>query len=509
MKKQPTLPILPPDPEDEMEIAQIVPIRTETTLTRFPFHRIAKKGEVKIKQTRTNERGKTVTTWEVKNPPGPLAYKLDTIIVNRRIDEMRNRGEVRKLVKLGSLRSICEELGISPRGKNTIAVREALHENGGAYVRANLDYIAGDGSKRTFEFGTSRYAVILTGEELPNGRKADAVYILLHDSFLALLEHSKTRPLDYEYLKKLPPSAQRLYELLSFSMYGALKHDRPNTQMLYSEFCQAAPLTRYSDWNKVRVQMYKIHKPHVNAGYIKGVEFEETTDAGGEVDWLIKYTPGRKARHEFKQFTAKGIEAAPAKPRLLLDGKTEKRLAGKPEKRLSADQQELLNGLLAHGITEEKGRELIQTHSDRVQRELEAFPHRNLAGMNDPAAWLIRAIEKGNYSQPAPVEKKRSQSAAQKVEARRVEIEQQFRGEYAESYLVPLRDSLAVLHPVAAQVYAQHCAEMDRTFTDRPAEELIAWKLADLGMLIEKHAEWGLLTFEQWMQVKHPEMTIA
>lgn len=500
MKKAAAMPLFV-DSEDDLEIARIVPIRTETTLTRYPFHRIAKKEDVRIKQTRRNERGRVETTWEVRNPPGPLAYKLDTIVVNRRIDEMRNRGEIRQLIKLGSLRDICEELGINASGKNTNAIKEALRQNAFAGITAKLEFAGTDGAEKTFEFNTTRYTVIFTGEKLPNGEKADAVYIELHPRYHEMLRHAKTRPLDYKYLKGLPPSAQRLYELLSFSMFGTLKHGRPNTQMLYSEFCQSAPLTRYQDWDKVRPQMYKIHKPHIEAGYIKSVEFEKTVDAAGATDWLIKYTPGRKARHEFKQFTTKEIEVAPNKPRLLPTGKR--------KSALSTAQQELLDGLLAQGVTEEKGLELVQAHPERVQRELEAFPHRNLATMKDPAAWLIRAIEKGNYTQPAPVEKKRRQSAAQKAEARRAEIEQQFRGEYAESYLVPLRDSLAVLHPVAAQVYAQHCAEMDRTFTDRPAEELAAWKLADLGMLIEKHAEWGLLTFEQWMQVKHPEMTIA
>ena len=102
------------EPLAEEEVAKVIPIRIETTLTRYPFHRIAKKVNVQIKQVRKNQRGKTETTWEVRNPPGPLAYKLDTIIINRRIDEMRNRGEVRQLFKLGSLRNMCDELDINP-----------------------------------------------------------------------------------------------------------------------------------------------------------------------------------------------------------------------------------------------------------------------------------------------------------------------------------------------------------------------------------------------------------
>lgn len=492
--------------EEGMDIARIVPIRTETTLTRYPFHRIAKKGEVKIKQTKQNERGKVVTAWEVKNPPGPLAYKLDTIIVNRRIDEMRNKGEIRKLVKLGSLRSICEELGISPRGKNTSAVREALHENGGAYVRANLDYISADGTTRTFEFGTSRYAVILTGEELPNGKKADAVYLLLHDLFLTLLEHSKTRPLDYEYLKGLPPSSQRLYELLSFSMFGTLKHNRPNTQMLYSEFCQSAPLTRYDDWNKVRTQMWKIHKPHIDAGYIKSVEFEETIDASGTNDWLMKYIPGKKARHEHREFTTKRFDASQAKPFLVSTEIQQSGPTGLSAQAFSGEQEVLLARLLAHGIGEEKGRELVQAYPYQVACELESFPHREHSKIKDPAAWLIRAIEKGDYSQPVQLEKTRTQRTRQRVESRQQEIERQFRSEYAESYLIPLSASLPTLHPEAAKLYAHRCAQWDLDFPEHAVAVRESWKLADLEVLAEERHDFRILTFWQWLKVKHPEV---
>ena len=82
------------EPLAEEDYPRVVPIRTETTLTRYPFHRISKKTYIAIKQTRKNDKGKIETTWEVRNPPGPLAYKIDTIIVNRLIDERVAEGEL-------------------------------------------------------------------------------------------------------------------------------------------------------------------------------------------------------------------------------------------------------------------------------------------------------------------------------------------------------------------------------------------------------------------------------
>ncbi len=103
-------------------------IRTETALSKFPIHRLAKKGNVSIEIKETNSTGEVKTKWEVDYPkklgqPGPLAYKLDTLIVNRRIEEAGK--PVPKFIKLGSLRDICQELGIFITGPNTTSIKKA------------------------------------------------------------------------------------------------------------------------------------------------------------------------------------------------------------------------------------------------------------------------------------------------------------------------------------------------------------------------------------------------
>ena len=67
------------------ELTELIPlnlIRTETALSRYPVHRLAKKGNIEI-ELRNNE---TAFKWEVSynskyGQPGPLAYKLDTLIM--------------------------------------------------------------------------------------------------------------------------------------------------------------------------------------------------------------------------------------------------------------------------------------------------------------------------------------------------------------------------------------------------------------------------------------------
>src|SRR6266446_5155259 len=60
--------------------------------------------------------------------------------------------------------------------------------------------------------------------------------------------------------------------------------------------------------------MYKIHRPHLAAGYLAQVRYSATTDATGEPDWFLHYTPGPKARAEYAAFMRQpGVE--PARPR--------------------------------------------------------------------------------------------------------------------------------------------------------------------------------------------------
>src|SRR5512135_1034209 len=307
------------DLERRAELAPLDVIRVETALSRFPMHRLAKTGAVEIVIREQNATG-DLLRWEVSynskfGQPGPLAYKLDTLVINRKIEAAGR--PIPKVVKLGSLREIADATGTG--AGNTTTIKRALYQNSSAYITAKVCYRATDGTERSIEIGDTRYAVVFTGENLPDGRTADAVYIVLHDFYREILDHALTRPLDYDYLRELPPAAQRLYELASYPIFGAIKHGRSKAKLAYSEFCLHAPQTRYEDFDRVKKQMHKLHVPHRKSGYIAGVEFEATTDRAGRPDWTMLYTPGPKARAEHRAFARRGsgpmiIEAEPVAP---------------------------------------------------------------------------------------------------------------------------------------------------------------------------------------------------
>ena len=90
---------------------------------------------------------------------------------------------------------------------------------------------------------------------------ADAVYLVLNEIYLKVLNAAVTRPLDYDYMKSLPPAAQRFYEIVSYQIYAALLHENERAKLRYSEYCLLSTATRYLDFDHVKKQMYKIHLP--------------------------------------------------------------------------------------------------------------------------------------------------------------------------------------------------------------------------------------------------------
>ena len=297
--------------EGSAEMIALNIIRTETALSKLPIHNLSKKGSLSIHIDRTD----LDLHWRVSpsrdyGEPRQLAYKLDTLVINRRIDEEGR--PLPQLIRLGSLRDIARQIGLSTpdpdgttakKGKNdTNKIKSALHQNAGAYITAKLTYRTSSGTERRLEAGFTRYTVIFIGEKLPDGSTADAVYIELHPRYREVLNDVPFRPLNYDYLKQLPPAPQRFYEVLSYRMFAAIKYKRPFAQLAYSDYCMFSAQQRYFDYNHVKKQMYKIHRPHLRSGYIRQVTFKTVADAQGNPDWLIYYIPGPRAREEYKAF---------------------------------------------------------------------------------------------------------------------------------------------------------------------------------------------------------------
>lgn len=378
------------------------PIRVETGLSRYPIHRLAKHGDIAINIREKNENGEVSIKWEVTHnskygQPGPLAYKFDTLIVNRRIEEAAR--PIPKLIRLGGLTEICRELGQANSGKNTNHLKNALRQNAFAAITAKIRYRQNDGRERTLEADFTRYSVIFTGEELPDGRRADAVYIVLNDIYMQVINGAQTRPLDYDYLKSLTPAAQRFYEILSYRMYAAIKNDRPRAKLHYSELCTYAPLTRQTDWNVVRPQLARIHAPHKASGYIARIDYEQIADSDGQPDWIMHYQPGPRARAEYRSFTKRGgpviLQAEPFR-----DSPPTLDALQQPALPLAEPEPSPLEAALTgYGIAPAKAAELTRQHDAAdIALKIEYLEYEQAkkpGKIADPAAWLYTAIRDG------------------------------------------------------------------------------------------------------------------
>ncbi len=387
----------------ELERGQLLPlntIRTESALSRFPVHRLSNGGSVNIEIRESNDEGELKTKWKVSynseyGQPGALAYKVDTLAVNRKFDEIGR--PLPTLIRLESVAAIAKELG-----SNRVEIKKALYQNAFAAITAKMSYKGKDGTEKTIEAGFTRYSIIFTGETLPDGRKADAVYLLLNEIYREILNTAQTRPLDYDYLKELSPGAQRFYELLSFQIFGALANARQRAKMLYSYYCTRAPQTRYFDYEHVKKQMYKVHAPHKKSGYISAVEFRETTDNDGRADWEMLYTPGRKAKAEFRAFSEPNRTLGKKRKQLeqlALPAPTEPEPPPSAQIVRAAEPQELdplVTKLTGFHIAETTASELVRDYRKSVELQLRALPYRNLNKIKDLAAWLIVAIKESH-----------------------------------------------------------------------------------------------------------------
>ena len=289
------------------------------------------------------------------------------------------------------------------------------------FITAKIRYRQADGTEQTLEAGFTRYQVVFTGEELPDGRKADAVYIILSDIYMQVINGAMTRPLDYDYLKSLPPASQRFYELLSYRMYAALKNDRPRAKLRYSELCTYAPLVRQYDWNIVRPQLARIHAPHKQSGYLAAIDFQDTVDGDGRPDWIMLYMPGPKARAEYRAFARRGGPTVlEVEPLPLMAGLSPPLAAPGPSP-LEAE-------LIDRGITPAMAADLVRDHGEeqiRAQVEhLDWLTETKPGKVADPAAWLVAAIRNGHAAPKGFVskaERRRREEARQAQEREKAE----------------------------------------------------------------------------------------
>lgn len=409
-------------------------------------------------------------------------------------------------------------------GRNTNHVKRALRQNAFAGITAKITYRATNGAERSIEADFTRYSVIFTGERFEDGRKANAVYLILNDVYMRILNEAQTRPLDYDYLRDLPPAAQRFYELIGFQLYAVLKHERPRAKLSYTDFCTRAPQTRYQDWEHVRKQMYKVHAPHLKSGYLAKVEFQEQCSESGELDWLMLYTPGRKAQAEFKEASkkprtlprpqaAKATKPNRETPASLPPATTEPQPAAAIHEADAASEQ-LVSKLVRFHLSEITARELVADYRKSVELQLKALPHRNIEKIKDLASWLIKAIRE-NYELPEQMKAamEKEQEVKRQLAKREAEQARQSRRESLQpAFYDYLRARDRQLQDEQAEAYMAFLAKEARGRSEIENSRLYKPKFKERLLTDFDHEEshlarlrdfFQLPTFDEWLEQHH------
>lgn len=497
------------------ELAPLNRIRVETALSRFPIHRLSKKGSITIDFTSDAEFQWKVAYTKEHGEPGPLAYKVDTLIVNRRIDEAPR--PLPEIIRLGTLREINRELGLAE--DDTQNVRRALLQNASAFISAKIRFKrknTRDSREKWREVHYSRYSLVFTGDVLPDGQTADAVYIVLNPPHRKLLDDAEARPLDYDYLTSLTPGSQRLYELLSFQVYGALTNGRSRAKLIYSEYCLCAPQVRYDTFDAVKKQMFKICKPHRESGYILKAEYQQIQDGQGRPDWEMFYTPGPKALIEFEAFNRRGPRSA------LVIGPTQATapspVASSQPAMLSSNADTLaLTELTRRGITDRKARELLATlkPGQNLLDQLAYVDHVIAAAptgkFHNPSGFYVSFIEQNApipAAFPVPSRLHAQQEVRQAKKSERVRLDQ-LRSEYDDYCTAEVWRYINEVLPANEyqQLFETERLQISRMLRNTPADELDALAHAGIRAEFRKNSRIALPSFEGFCR-QQPQTTV-
>jgi hypothetical protein len=128
---------------------------------------------------------------------------------------------------------------------------------------------------------------------LPATLSADTNYVWLSPWFLSNYYHRYTRPLDFEFYKRLrKPIAKALYTLLENGWFAA--EGKPYAKS-YHALCEEFLLTRHAKFSYIKRQLDPSHHELQHEGLL---EYWEYRPAARGDDYIVVYYPGKKFFHD-------------------------------------------------------------------------------------------------------------------------------------------------------------------------------------------------------------------
>jgi len=388
-----------------------------------------------IKYAGRDDAGRPIR-WEVYQDtsdeigaPAVEAHEVWYLLVKPSIDSQRRTdGSIPEIIPLGGIRECLRKVGWTAGGFQARELIKALTQIAFAGCVADLWVPTGDmdqeGKERFLQIKgrfsrMSVYAIgehHLTEEELAHRKfdfeLEDVLYIRLDPLEAKLQQLQDRRILDNQYLFSLTPAGRRWYELMAAKIFGVVKNKGAFCEIRYSWYTQHHhTLKRYLDHKRVRFQMDRVIRDHLESGYINRVEYRTIKEPDQEIDYIIRYYPGpaagdsidrirahiQRKRKTPQRFIGRSAPSThgPLRPVSMATDAAQKTALSV----ITAQGIELISSLLfGFGIAFMKAYELTLTQKESVALQLEAWPLRNIKPRNR-AGWMIHAIEQ-HYEVP-------------------------------------------------------------------------------------------------------------
>ena len=490
-------------------------LRSEFHFLKFPFFnlctRSSKRNGIEVLEEEDTEEGKIQIWWRVSrnvnsNFPSSFARKLHKEVVERVLNNIKK--PIPRFIRLGSMRQICQTMNIAVSGRSVQEIKKALQDIKAATIEAKGTFRKKEknGVKKFFEGSFNLYDMIFfTGETLPDGTEADAVYVTLNDMYVQNFNNNFVVPLDFQYLQSLEGDiTSRMYEVFSVWFYPALENGKRYIQKKYSEICNYFPLTRQDCKWKAKGQLKSAHRQHIATGFLASEP--EWIDSHEKNDWLIRYYIGPKAKGWYCQNKKSGtvdegikqVEALEEKASESPGKETDDLKILKIEQlSLQTEENSLINQLVSLDVARKVAENLVNSISTEIiENQIEALPLRN--NIDNKPAFLVKAILE-NYPLPEAFKKKLS--------AKEYEKEAKLKEEYHDFILDQV------------DIHLQKC---DKVVIKREIEEfkpkfMEVWNLDEIGMqgsiwraqlehdykIHQKAKTLNIPSFEEWKANKH------
>jgi hypothetical protein len=386
-------------------------LRSDMNFLKYPFFdltKTSKRDKIEIKEKIKNDKGEEiVVTWKVTRPldysfPSAFDKKVDKVI-EKAVNDLPK--PITNPIKLGSFRDICKQMNVVVSGKTVNEIKSSLKrmvltgiESKGTFFLRN--------EKRFIDDTFHKYErVISAGQELPDGKKADAVYIMLGSWYLQNLNDNYVVPLDHDYYLSLEGTiTTRMYEFLSLKIFPALENRKDYVQIGYDRHCRYFPLTPQDKLWKAKKQLLKAHN---GLGLDKNIPDEkkfirnvEWFDSKDKKDWTVRYYIGERAKREWRRNTKREL------------GRSAKQVAKKVEvkkeniegpKNINVYNNPAVQKLVKRGITDTIAIKLAKEYPNRIEKKISEFDYivQNKYHLlhKSPSGFLRKSIE-GNWEPP-------------------------------------------------------------------------------------------------------------